>query len=269
MTGDYFRKGVAGLVLVLAVGGVYWRYQDTRPCVHPIMYTLGTVDGRFGISNENLLKDASGAVALWNKAAGRTLFAYDPCGALPLNLIYDNRQKTAQLGNAIQQTESSHESQKAAIAMLEATYEADLARYNQQVDYWNARGGAPPSTYTELQSEKAALNQELAQINTQVATFNAETRQANQVIATYNAGASSQFEEGEYVRDSSGARIDVYEFSSNTQLIRLLAHEFGHSLGLDHNQNTESVMYPINKSTSLRLSAEDLSALKKLCNLSS
>jgi predicted Zn-dependent protease len=62
-----------------------------------------------------------------------------------------------------------------------------------------------------------------------------------------------------------GEEINIYEFDSRTALLRVLAHEFGHALGLDHNDNEQSIMHYLNSSTNLKPTKEDLAALREVC----
>ncbi|MDO8571218.1 MAG: matrixin family metalloprotease, partial [bacterium] len=101
--------------------------------------------------------------------------------------------------------------------------------------------------------------------NRQVDSFNESVAALNAKVAEFNKTAGRTFREGEYVRDSSGERINVFEFVGTTQLKRVLAHEFGHAIGLDHNDDSKSIMFAKNESGNLVASASDLSALRALC----
>jgi predicted Zn-dependent protease len=68
------------------------------------------------------------------------------------------------------------------------------------------------------------------------------------------------------VIDGITRTIYVYEFSSQKVLARLLAHEFGHVLDIDHVSNEDSIMYEYNTSQTLELSKEDLAALEVTCS---
>jgi predicted Zn-dependent protease len=83
-----------------------------------------------------------------------------------------------------------------------------------------------------------------------------------------NGLVGTQFEEGVYISDKEGKRINIYQFDNNIDLVRVLAHELGHSLRLQHNANTNSIMNPLNQGQDLSLSPEDLQELKTACGLS-
>ncbi len=265
MIKDLLNWLVLGVVVVAALGGLYFRHQDAQPCTHTITYSIGAVDSRFEVTNAALISDAKFAAAIWNKAAGKTLLAYDPKAALKINLIYDEREANAKLGSAIAARQTEEDDARATLDALQERYEAGEAAYNSKVETINARGGATKSEATELARERAALTALASSINKSVASYNASVAALNAVVEEYNKSAGHTFEAGQYVRDAEGERINIFEFIGTTQLERVLAHEFGHAVGLDHNSDPKSIMYAKNESGNLKPSAADLAALKALC----
>ncbi len=308
---------VVAVVLVIGVVGYYYLHSNlntqsisslltsivspTKPCSVPLEYRVGTLDPRFGVTQDAFLKDIAQAGDIWSNAIGKKLFEYNPNGSLVINLIYDNRQQATQETNTlhanIHQTHQVAASGKQQYTALQNDYttaqqeytnelnqfnEAEAA-YNDSVNYWNGKGGAPPAEYATLNAEKIALvdqqnaleqkrsqvNQLADEINALIDKYNLLVNHINLDVNTINNNgiAGTQFEEGVYISDSAGTRINIYQFNSQAYFIRVLAHEMGHALQLQHNNNPDSIMNPINQSRSLVLSPEDLQELKTECGL--
>lgn len=270
------------------------------PCRSPITYSLGEIDARFGISKTALIAKLQEAERVWEKPSDKNLFEYEEKGGVVVNFVYDYRQKAsdtmAAAGIQIDKSQSSfdalkaeYDSRAARIAAAKARFDAEVAAYearqktyNAEVAKWNRQGGAPPAVYDRLQAEKAALAADGERItsmeralNADIETLNAIGTSLNKLIAELNlnverynqAGASTggEFEEGEYVSTAGTQRIDIYEYSNHTELVRVLAHELGHALGLGHVEDAEAIMYKVNQSKSLALAQDDISALNAQC----
>jgi predicted Zn-dependent protease len=245
------------LILALIVGGTGYYLYSTRPCAQPIYYSIGSYATQFGLSQTEFLADAQIAANLWNKEAGHTVLAYSDTGKMPLNLIYDNRQQQTNIGQTISQQEDALSAEKAQVANMQSQYDAMKQQYVA-----DQSAGKDVAT---LNSEARSLNDLAAQIQSQVDSLNAKIDAVNSNANAYNTQAGTDFEEGDFVEQYGSSRIDLYEYKNNTQLIRLMAHEFGHSLGLAHNTNPDSIMYPENTGTTIALSAQDSAELQARC----
>lgn len=244
------------------------------PCKNPLEYHIGPVDPRFNITSSSFLSDTYQAVAIWNKAYGDTLFVYNPQGDLAVNLIYDVRQtldtQINTLENTVQGGKGTLDQQISQYENLVADFKAKLNDFNSQVALWNSRGGAPPQIYDQLIREQKNLMQEAdtlnsmaRQLNQSTNDYNSQVETLNQTINQFNAALSVRPEEGSF--DPKTDSINIYFTSNQAELIHTLAHEFGHALGLQHNSNSQSIMYA-NTVNTLTPTQDDLNALKSLCN---
>ena len=229
------KNALYWLTVLLAIGvagrALYTVYARSLPCAEPITYSIGVIDPRFDIATSSVLREAAAAAAIWNNAANATLLTYAPNGKVKINFVFDARQANADQG--------------AQIARAQAAADA------QRSDIEAERGSVTPANAESF--------------NAQVAAYNAMIHALNQQIAAYNASAGGTFREGEYVSDASGKRIEIYEFVGELQLERVLAHELGHAIGLEHNANPASIMYAQNESGNAVPTADDLAALRALC----
>jgi len=301
------------LIAVLVVGAYIYRDQvkvfaeqavyEVAPCSMPVTYSVGSIDPRFGISTSSFVSAMQAATAAWNAAAGKTLFTYEPSGGLvSVGLVYDTRQETTQqlssIGGQLSGAASSYDALKSQYDATLATYKREKASfdsqyadyasrsaaYEEEVNRWNARGGAPASTYQSLQAEKASLDSDEAQleqlqntvnadadtVNSMVGELNTLAKQVNSDAATYNTvgkATGSEFEEGVFTSAPGSESIDIYEYDSIARLTRVLEHEFGHSLGLQHVDDSAAVMYRLNEGTTTTLTSADIAELKAVCKL--
>src|SRR5690606_36602606 len=112
------------------------------------------------------------------------------------------------------------------------------------------------------------LTQEVTGLNAKAAEINRRAQDLHLDVNAYNGkfGAAREFDQGNY----TGNDINIFQFSGLEDLRLVVAHEFGHALGVDHLDNPESVMhYLMNEQnvTELQATADDLAAVRQSCNL--
>ncbi len=289
------------ILLITAAFGAFYFYQLPAICSVPYTYRLGELDERFGLSQEEARAILARAETVWEGPLGRELFVYDEESSFPVNFIYDSRQAFAEaeygfreeLDSAREVSAEVRERYESLLAEYEVQkerydrqvrdFERRLSAYNASVASYNASGGAPPDAFAELEAEKKYLDSEeraisrLAQsLNSLVDEINevGETgqllvRQYNEDVGTYNRtfGEARQFTQGDY----RGQEINVYTFSDRDELTLVLAHEFGHMLGIDHVEGRESIMYNLigEQPRNLALSSSDNQAFVETCEAKS
>ncbi|HUY69419.1 MAG TPA: matrixin family metalloprotease, partial [Candidatus Tyrphobacter sp.] len=116
----------------------------------------------------------------------------------------------------------------------------------------------------------ASLNNLSDKINALADALNRLAAELNLKVGTYNnvgSAAGRSFIEGDYEQNGSNQAIDIYEFGSEAQLVRVLTHEFGHALGLNHVSDPKAVMYKYNEGTNDKLTAADLGELRRVCGI--
>ena len=273
------------------------------PCSSPITYSITNFSDKFNISGNDFKTSLKKAEKIWEDAVGKDLFSEtENNGNVSVNLIYDDRQsstdKLKKLGFVIENDKAGFETLKQKYNAMKTAFEqnkkslekriaelkVEQASYEKTVSYWNDRGGAPKDEYNRLQKQGDTIKNEIAKINKDQISLNdsADTLNSlgtviNQQITNLNLNVEKfnstreetggEFDEGEYVENSGERSINIYQFDNKEKLVRVLAHELGHALGLDHNDNPKSVMYKLNQGSGLTLSAEDTASLKEVCGV--
>jgi hypothetical protein len=281
------------VAVVLGLGIAF--YLTPKPCSKPVTFSLGAIDPKFNIARSTLLTNLDEVTSLWNAAHPNILKRVDSGGDVVISFVYDERQRTTirneRLKRAIDQQKSELNALKGAIEITQSTYDAKsaniqskttayLARlkaYQANVDSWNERGGAPKEIYDGLKQEQLLLEVERLNLNNAIADLNALGQQikntsgkhnavvadVNAKVETINKSTNREFEEGVY--DPNTQTITIYEFESPLSLKRVLAHELGHAIGIDHVGGKDSIMYAYNDSPVFKLSEEDTQALAEIC----
>ena len=272
---------------------------NKNSCDGPITYSVGRIDKEFGIEKEDVKNYANEASVLWNNALPNKILLKeaDKNPDVVINFIFDERQRLTiqtqklkakikeqkqnltEIKTTINNLKDDYENKLSLYESKKGKYEENQRLYNEEVDSWNQKGGAPEKEYNELIKTKAKLDKEYSslavflneinslstKINTYSDIHNDQVKEVNAVVDEINAYVGTEFEEG--IFDPNNNTITIYEYENITGLKRVLTHELGHALGIDHVTNKNSIMYYLNDSNSLELSNEDISALKTICKI--
>jgi len=287
------------LILAVVAGGTYWYQEEAFLCPVPVEYRLGTIDDSFNVTRMEAMAAIQEATAVWEEVSPvLPLFTYDEDADLVVNFVFDDRQATANAQEVEQlQLDSARERNeeiKGTIAELQEnyddlqlnflerkeSYDTSLAVYNEEVQQINDQGGATDVVYDELRQTQSALELESESLRERADELNRITSQLNQLsaegnrlIQSYNEevveyndhfAGGEEFTQGDYTGDS----INIYKFSNNAELVSVLAHEFGHALGILHVETEGSLMHYLlaeDLQTVIPLSDDDTQALNTVC----
>lgn len=267
-------SGIFFLLIILGLGYYIYSAYLKNPCKVPVKYAIGNVDSRFKISNSEVLSVAEDAANRWNSETAGQVLIYDQSASLKINLVYDERQANVdKLNSEVASLDLSGNAINSARSRLESmisAYESDLENYNNQVDYWNSRGGAPADVYAQLQSTQKSLNSRRLEINNYIGLINRQIDEHNSNLTNLNSEIAADqnkiITQGLYYPLEN--KIDIFTFGNKEELRLVLMHELGHALSLDHDLQSTSIMYPILGSQNLSdptLSTEDLNSFNSNC----
>ncbi len=281
----------------VAAAATFWYRTTENICPAPLPYHIGSIAPEFNLSKEKAQVYLADAEKVWESETGRQLFYYSEGKGVTVNFIFDERQAMAEsqqsqkltldkkktdnqeLLSTIDGLRTQYETDSKAYQDKVSAYEAKLTAYNNKVNGYNDRGGAPADVYASLEKEKNALSKESSSLNATSDKLNELAKKINELsqksgqivdgynteVAQYNKefGFSREFTQGDY----QDKVINIYKFSTDNEVRKVLAHELGHSLGLNHVDGESSIMYYLLKDTTSApvLSLEDKSAFTALC----
>lgn len=269
------------------------------PCPTPITYSIGQFDTKFDITEDEFKSAIKEAEDIWEKASGRDLFNYSPEGEMKVSLIYDSRQEsTTEIGNLddnlsrdnnyylllksqYESLVSQYNKDNQELNSLVSSYNQKSLLYDSKVRSWNKKSGSQEE-YNQLNQEKKELENSALIIKDKQNEVNAAASRINQLagqlntlasnlnlnIAKYNNVVQStdqEFEQGNYISGPDSNEINIYQFENREKLVRVLAHELGHALGINHIDNSEDIMYAYNIGKSKTITETDLMELSRVC----
>jgi hypothetical protein len=262
----------------------------------PVMtYHIGRVDERFGLDSEEVSRAVGEAASIWERAAGRSLFKADPEGSIEIRLVYDYRQAVSDtvrdmsmrmsdkreaydaLKAHVDRVESEYAARRGALMDEMALYRSRIQAYNEALQ--NASGSIRLTDvrqeYEALQAVYRSLEQKSKELSSTADTLRDMVAVLNEMAAGLNleiknmrsAGMAlgEEFSEGCYELHKDGSVvITVYHFKDHNRLVRVLAHEMGHALGLEHSSSPDGIMYRMNLSEGLAPSPEEVAGLRTI-----
>jgi hypothetical protein len=301
------------VLLILAGAGYYFmnyegpeRRQSGQliPCSEPLVYRIGTIDTRFGLSRNDVETAMRQAAALWSEELGRPVAIYSEDGNVTVSFIYDERQ---QLVDGELRFRERIESEQLRLDQFHGNYERDRRQFEErsdryarladetlkEIDELNAwvqersrAGGLSErdaqqfeqrkqeveSKQQQVQRERAELERMAGQLNRDAERLNRMTAENNRLVDQYNEEYSGEnrFTKATFQRLMDGGAITVNTYLSKSELVLILAHELGHAFGLDHLPDSKAVMHSQMGEQELfpilQLTEGDKEAIRGVCN---
>lgn len=159
-----------------------------------------------------------------------------------------------------------HERMRARLQERLDDFRRRLGRHNDSVRAWNQRGGAPEPVAEEMEAAREALEAERAELQERERELDALQRSIQEQSDRYNrdvrehreriedaeeAFPAERVESGRYretVEREDGRvvsvdrEIRIFRFDDRNDLERIVAHELGHALGLEHTDAEGALM---------------------------
>jgi predicted Zn-dependent protease len=277
----------------------YLARDFNKDCSLSRTYKVIKFDPRFGISKGELRLALINAGALWNKALGKKVFreVFNKDADIDISLEYTEGLKVylkakEMLSKGLEInldydefSEIQRKQREHGNDLKEKIIDINkkISEFDREIQLLQSQGRLTQTRRNYILSEMNRLRNDSRKINQEVHDFNANSTFMNDWAGIINNKQKGFREELSFLNKMKKNGIDYHEaglyrrlgdkediylklFSNKQELKAVIAHEFGHALGLGHIKDPNSIMYFSMQNQPLtNLSKSDILALKSKC----
>lgn len=253
-------------------------------CQSPLGWRLGNLDPAFNLTEAQAIKLISAAASMWNNASGKELLRYDPAQGFVIDFKFDARQQQllkqrllqrnlARYDDAIEPGLETLPEKFAELDQKIADFNQQKAQLQQQISQFQPNAQNAEAQRRQLEQQQQSLireadwlEQQRQQLLRDQNYLNETIRQRNELVQTAEQPtAAAAFEVGLMTIKQLQRQMTIFAFSSETDLIATIAHEFGHAFGIEHTEEPDSIMFHQLNAQQQQLTAADLRAWQSTC----